>query len=97
MGYTDHIFAQRGRITRLFRRVQDRRPSVLAAQSPGGGMDTPLVRAPAWRRFVPYGIGAILLLGVFVWLLAGANRHGSRVPLARLTFGEGTQGPFDDF
>jgi HlyD family secretion protein len=97
MGYTDHIFAQRARITRLFRRVQDRRPSVLAAQSPGGGMDTPLVRAPAWRRFVPYGIGAILLLGVFVWLLAGANRHVYRVPIDRLTFGEVTQGPFEDF
>src|SRR5580692_3345344 len=97
MGYTDHIFAQRARITRLFRRVQDRRPSVLAAQSPGGGMDTPLVRAPAWRRFVPYGIGAILLLGVIVWLLAGANRHVYRVPIDKLTLGEVTQGPFEDF
>ena len=97
MAYTDHIFAQRARITRLFRRVQDRRPSVLAAQSPGGGMDTPLVRAPAWRRFVPYGIGALLLLGVIVWLLAGANRHVYRVPIDRLTFGEVTLGPFEDF
>jgi HlyD family secretion protein len=97
MGYTDHIFAQRARITRLFRRVQDPRPSVLAAQSPGGGMDTPLVRVPAWRRFVPYGIGALLLLGAIVWLLAGANRHVYRVPIDRLTFGEVTQGPFEDF
>ena len=97
MAYTDHIFAQRARITRLFRRVQDRRPSVLAAHSPGGGMDTPLVRAPAWRRFVLYGIGALLLLGVIVWLLAGANRHVYRVPIDRLTFGEVTLGPFEDF
>jgi HlyD family secretion protein len=97
MGYTDHIFAQRDRITRLFRRVQDPRPSALAAQSPGGGMDTPLVRPPAWRRYVPYGTGALLLLGMIVWLLAGANRHVYRVPIDRLTFGDVTQGPFEDF
>jgi len=60
-------------------------------------MDTPLVRVPAWRRFVPYGIGALLLLGAIVWLLAGANRHVYRVPIDRLTFGEVTQGPFEDF
>ena len=97
MGYTDLIFAQRDRITRLFRRGQDRRPPVLAAQSPSGGMDTPLVRPSAWRRYVPYGIGALLLLSVIVWLLAGANRHVYRVPIDRLTFGEVTQGPFEDF
>ena len=60
-------------------------------------MDTPLVRPPAWRRYVPYGIGALLLLGVSVWVLAGANRHVYRVPIDRLTFGEVTQGPFEDF
>jgi HlyD family secretion protein len=93
MGYTDHIFAQRDRITRLLRP----RPPVRAAQSPSDGMDTPLVRPPAWRRYVPYGIGALLLLIVIVWLLAGANRHVYRVPIDRLTFGEVTQGPFEDF
>lgn len=97
MGYTDHIFAQRDRITRLFRRGQDPRRHVLAAQSPGGGMDTPLVRPPAWRRYAPYGIGVFLLLGVIVWLLAGVNRHVYRVPIDRLTIGEVTQGPFEDF
>lgn len=97
MGYTDQIFAQRDRITRLFRRGQHPRLHVLAAQSPGDGMDTPLVRPPAWRRYVPYGIGALLLLGVIVWLLAGANRHVYRVPIDRLTIGEVTQGPFEDF
>jgi HlyD family secretion protein len=97
MGYTDHIFAQRDRITRLFRRGQEPRPSVLAAHSPGGGMDTPLARPPAWRRYVPYGTGALLLLGVIVWLLAGASRHVYRVPIDRLTLGEVTQGPFEDF
>jgi len=96
MGYTDHIFAQRDRITRLFRRGKDQRPPVLAAQSPAAGMDTPIFRPPAWRRYVPYGIGALLLLGVIVWL-AGANRHVYRVSIDRLTFGEVTQGPFEDF
>jgi HlyD family secretion protein len=93
MGYTDHIFAQRERITRLLRQ----RPPVMAAQSPSDGMDTPLVRRSAWRRYVPYGIGALLLLGVIVWLLAGANRHVYRMPIDRLTIGEVTQDPFEDF
>src|ERR1700724_3061637 len=97
MGYTDLIFAQRDRITRLFRRGQDRRPPVLAAQSPSGGMDTPLVRPPAWRRYVPYGICGFLILGGGGWLLARTNGHVYRVPVDRLTFGEVTRGPFEDF
>jgi HlyD family secretion protein len=97
MGYTDHIFAQRDRITRLFRGGQDPRQPLLTAQSPAGGMDTPVVRPPAWRRYVPYGIGALLLLGLIVWLVAGVNRHVYRVPIDRLTVGEVTQGPFEDF
>ncbi len=60
-------------------------------------MDTPLVRPPAWRRYIPYGIGALLLLSVIAWLLAGVNRHVYRVPIDRLTFGEVTRGPFEDF
>ena len=47
-------------------------------------MDTPLVRPPAWRRYVPYGIGGLLLLSVIVWLLVGVNRHVYRVPIDRL-------------
>jgi HlyD family secretion protein len=97
MGFTDHIFAQRDRITRLFRRGQDPRSPVLAVQSPSAGMDTPLARPPAWRRYIAYGIGALLLLSMIVWLLAGANRHVYRVPIDRLTLGEVTQGPFEDF
>ena len=97
MGYTDHIFAQRDRISRLFRRRQDRRAAVVAAPSPNGGMDTPIVRRPAWRRYGPYVMGALLLLTASVWLLARANGHVYRVPIDRLTFGEVTQGPFEDF
>jgi HlyD family secretion protein len=97
MGNTDRIFAQRNRITRLFRRSQDRRAAVLAAPSASGGMDTPLVRPPAWRRYIPYVIGGLLLLSVSAWLLARSHAHVYRVPIDRLTLGEVTQGPFEDF
>jgi HlyD family secretion protein len=97
MGYTDHIFAQRARITRLFRPTQDRHAAELAAPSPGGGMDTPLVRRPAWRRYAPYASGGLLLLTAGVWLLARSHSHVYRVPIDRLTFGEVSQGPFEDF
>jgi HlyD family secretion protein len=82
MGYTDHIFVRR---------------AAVALPSPNGGMDTPLVRRPAWRRYVPYVIGALLLLTASVWLLARASSHVYRAPIDRLTFGEVTQGPFEDF
>src|SRR5258707_602463 len=59
MDYTGRIFAQRGRISRLFRGGAGRRAAVLAAPSPGGGMDRPLVRRPAWPRYAPYGICAL--------------------------------------
>jgi HlyD family secretion protein len=95
MGYTDHISAQRERITRLFRRSQDRRAAVLAAPPPGG-MDRPLARRPAWRSYVPYGICGFLILGGGGWLLARTNGHVYRVPVDRLTFGEVTRGPFED-
>jgi len=60
-------------------------------------MDTPLIRRPAWRRYAPYVSGAVLLLGAIVWLLARAHNHVYRVPVDRLTLGEVTQGPFEDF
>jgi HlyD family secretion protein len=60
-------------------------------------MDTPLSRPPAWRRYLPYLIGGLLLLSASVWLLARANSHVYRVPIDRLTLGEVTQGPFEDF
>ena len=97
MGYTGHIFAQRSRITRLFRPSQGRRAADLAAPSPGDGMDTPLVPRPAWRRYVPYAIGGLLLLAASVWLLTRSHSHLYRVPIDRLTFGEVSQGPFEDF
>jgi len=85
------------RITRLFRRGQDPRAEQSAAPLPAGGMDRPLVREPAWRRYAPYGIGGLLVLIATVWLLARSQAHVYRVPIDRLTFGEVTQGPFEDF
>jgi HlyD family secretion protein len=97
MGYDDHILAQRRRITRLLRRSLKRRDDVSAAPPPIGGMDRPLARRPAWRRYAPYGIFGILLLGGAVWLLARTSSHVYRLPVDRLTFGEVTRGPFEDF
>jgi HlyD family secretion protein len=85
------------RITRFFRRGQDPRAEPLAAQSPGGGMDRPLVRQPAWRRYTPYGICGLLVLSGTFWLLARSHSQVYRVPIDRLTLGEVTQGPFEDF
>jgi HlyD family secretion protein len=97
MGYPDHILAQRNRIARLLGRALKRHPDASAAPSPGGGMDSPLVRRPAWRRYAPYGIFGILGLAAGIWLLAGTMSHTYRVPIDRLTFGVVTRGPFEDF
>ena len=97
MGYDDYIFAQRDRIARLFRRSPNRRAAVFAEPSPSGGMDRPLARRSAWRRYGPYGICGFLILGAGVWLLTRTNGHVYRVPVDRVTFGEVTRGPFEDF
>src|SRR5260370_27354805 len=52
---------------------------------------------PGWRRYAPYGIGGLLVLIATVWLLARSHAQVYRVPIDRLTFGEVTQGPFEDF
>jgi HlyD family secretion protein len=96
MAYPDDICAQRGRFARLFRRP-DRRAAVVVGPSPSDGMDTPLVRPPALRRYIPYAMGGLLLLSISVWLLARSRGHVYRVPIDRLTLGEVTQGPFEDF
>jgi HlyD family secretion protein len=85
------------RITRLFRRGQDPRAEPSAAPSPAGGMDRPLARQPAWRRHAPYGIAGLLVLIATVWLLARSHSQVYRVPIDRLTLGEVTQVPFEDF
>jgi HlyD family secretion protein len=65
---------------------------------PGGSsMDRQLTRPPLWRRYAPYVIGAVLVLGVATWLLIGTGGHVYRVPADRVTLGTVTQGPFEDF
>jgi HlyD family secretion protein len=64
---------------------------------PGAAMDTPLARLPTWRRFAPFTVIGLFGLAVATWLLAGASRNVYRVPMNRLTIGEVTKGPFEDF
>jgi HlyD family secretion protein len=71
----------------------DQLPNRLAV----GGMDTPLSRPPAWRRYIPYGIAGLLVLAGGVWLRANTSGHTYRVPIDKLTLGEVTKGPFEDF
>jgi HlyD family secretion protein len=60
-------------------------------------MDTPLSRPPAWRRYSPYGIACALVLSAGTWLIAHPSGHTYRVPIDKLTIGEVTKGPFEDF
>jgi len=69
----------------------------LAKRSALGGMDTPLSRPPAWRRYSPYGIACVLVLSTGAWLIAHTSGHTYRVPIDKLTIGEVTKGPFEDF
>lgn len=61
------------------------------------GMDTPLERPAAWRRFGPYILGGACVIGAGAWLLAGTHGHVYRVPIDRVTIGSVSQGPFEDF
>jgi HlyD family secretion protein len=60
-------------------------------------MDTPLSRPPAWRRYVLFAIAGLLVLAGGLWLLAHTSGHTYRVPIDKLTLGEVTKGPFEDF
>jgi HlyD family secretion protein len=63
----------------------------------GGGMDRHLRRKPAWRRYGPYAVGALLVAGIAAWLLHGKGGNVYRVPIDRLTVATVTEGPFEDF
>lgn len=62
-----------------------------------GGMDRAVVRKPAWRRYGPYALAAIVVAAIAAWLLVGTGAHVYRVPIDRLTMGTVTKGPFEDF
>jgi HlyD family secretion protein len=61
------------------------------------GMDRPVRRKPAWRRYGPYAAGALLVAGIAAWLLSGRGGTVYRVPIDRLTVATVTEGPFEDF
>jgi HlyD family secretion protein len=92
MGHDVNTVNSANRLRRLVRGE----PIPSAAATPGG-MDTPLKRRPAWRRFGPYILGGTCAVLVGVWLLAGIHGHVYRVPVNRVTIGKVTQGPFEDF
>jgi HlyD family secretion protein len=60
-------------------------------------MDKPLARPPAWRRYGPYGVAAVLIIGAAACLLHGAGISTYRVPADQLTIGTVTRGQFEDY
>lgn len=63
----------------------------------GGGMDKPIARPPAWRRYGPYAAAAALAIGAVAWLLHGLSISTYRVPVDQLTLGTVTRGKFEDY
>jgi HlyD family secretion protein len=62
-----------------------------------GGMDTPVLRPPSWRRYAPFAALGILVIGGAIYFLAGVHSHVYRVAVDRVTLGTVTAGPFEDF
>ena len=62
-----------------------------------GGMDRPLARPPAWRRYGPYAVGALLVVAGLTWLLHGIGISTYRVPADQLTLGTVTREKFEDY
>ena len=61
------------------------------------GMDRPLARPPAWRRYGPYAVGGALVVAVGTWLLHGVGISTYRVPADQLTLGTATRQKFEDY
>src|SRR5580692_3697397 len=61
-------------------------------------MDQPLTRSRPWRRYVPYGVLGIAIVGVITWwFLQQSKGHVYRLPLNRVTLGTVTPGAFEDY
>src|SRR5580658_2410961 len=61
-------------------------------------MDQPLTRSRPWRRYVPYGVLGIAIVGVISWwFLQQSKGHVYRLPLNRVTIASVTEGPFEDY
>ena len=67
------------------------------AAAGGSGMDRKLPQTPRWRRYAPYAAGALAVLGLAAWFLAGTGGSVYRVPIDRVTIASVTAGPFEDF
>ena len=65
--------------------------------SAGGGMDQPIARPPAWRRYGLYGAGGAIAVIAAIWLLHGLGASTYRVPADQLTLGTVTRGKFEDY
>src|SRR5580658_9518557 len=61
-------------------------------------MDQPLTRSRPWRRYVPYGVLGIAIVGVISWwFLQQSKGHVYRLPLNRVTIASVTPGAFEDY
>ena len=92
--------AQGERILRLVREQfgsREEKSGDAGGGAAGGGMDRAIARLPGWRRYWPYGAGALAVVAVAAWLLSGPGGNVYRVPLDRLTISSVTEGPFEDF
>lgn len=63
----------------------------------GHGMDKPLARPPAWRRYGPYVAAAVIVAAGAFWLLHGMGISTYRVSADQLTIGTVTRGKFEDY
>src|SRR3984957_19220219 len=71
-----------------------------AAMAPAAsaGMDKPVARRRAWRRFIPYAVIGMVVVGVAIWLwLDQSKGHVFRLPLNRVTIASVTAGAFEDY
>jgi HlyD family secretion protein len=72
--------------------------SGMAHPDPVTGMDKPLARPTLWRRYVPYSVIALLVLGIATWMLLSDSKGATyRVPLNRVSIATVTEGPFEDY
>jgi HlyD family secretion protein len=61
-------------------------------------MDKVLVRAHPWRRYLHYGMVALVAVGAATWLLLQHSKgHVYRLPLNRVTISTVARGPFEDY
>ena len=61
------------------------------------GQDRVMARTPLWRRFAVPGVALVVLSGLGIWAVSGTGGNVIRVPLAQLTIGSVTRGPFEDY